>query len=137
MSLEDSVVAVISYLSLLAQEGDVGEPPSLFVQILNNPLSLMMGLFLLFYFIVLLPERRRKADEARMMSTLKKNDKIITIGGIHGTVVAVPEKSKVVTIKIDDNTRMKINRTAIATIVADKESQEGKNKENVSDTKDN
>ncbi len=38
-----------------------------------------------------------------MKSTLKKNDRIITIGGIHGTVVAAPADSNVVTIRIDEN----------------------------------
>ena len=71
-----------------------------------------------------------------MISTLKKNDRIITIGGIHGTVVSVASDSKVVTIRIDDNTRMKLNRTAIASIVTDRESQDGSSKEAVLDAKD-
>ena len=97
-----------------------------------------MGLFFLFYFIFILPERRKKADEKKMMSAVKKNDRIVTIGGIHGTIVAAPADSNVVTIKIDEssNTRVKLNRSAIATIVPDKESSDKKHKETVSDTKD-
>ena len=102
--------------------------------ILNNPMFLLVGLFLLFYFIVILPERRRKADEAKMMSAMKKNDRIVTIGGIHGTIVSAPTDTDVVTIKIDEagNTRVKINRSAIARIVQDgnskgKDSDSGSN----------
>ncbi len=91
--------------------------------ILNNPLLPLVGLFVLFYFIFIVPERRRKAEEAKMMSSLKKNDRIVTVGGIHGTVVAAAADSDVVTIKIDEagNTRVKLNRSAVASIVRDGE----------------
>ncbi len=73
-----------------------------------------------------------------MMSTLKKNDRVVTIGGIHGTIVAAPAEGGVVTIRIDENanTRIKVNRSAIAKVISDKEDQETKHKETVSDTKD-
>ena len=108
--------------SLLAQEeGGAPDAPTI-VRILNNPLTPLVGLFLLFYFIFILPERRRKAEERQRMDGLKKNDRIITIGGLHGTIVSAPQGSRVVTIKIDEagNTRVKINRSAVATVVADK-----------------
>ena len=87
-------------------------------------------------------ERRRKAEEAKLMSSMKKNDRIITIGGIHGTIVSASPESKVVTIKIDEagNTRVKINRSAVATIVSDKsketEDTAKAGKESVIETKD-
>ena len=92
-------------------------------RILFHPLVLPVGLFLLFYLTFIAPERRRKADEAKLMSSLKKNDRVVTIGGIHGTVVAVSPESKVVTLKIDEsgNTRIKVNRTAIASVLAQAE----------------
>lgn len=125
-------------MALLAQEAAAPEATPI-QQILGNPFLPIAGLFFLYYFIVLAPERRRKREDAAMKSTLKKNDRIVTIGGIHGTVVAAPADSSVVTIRIDENgtTRMKINRSAIATIVSEKESQDGKDKETVSHTKDN
>ncbi len=134
---DDFVPFAISSLSVLAQ-GEAAQDPSTIVSILNNPLTPLVGLFFLFYFIFILPEKRRKSQEASMMSALKKNDRVVTIGGIHGTIVAAPADSGVVTIRIDENgnTRIKVNRSAIATVVSDKESQETKNKETVSDTKD-
>ncbi len=124
-------------MSLLAQ-ADAAPAPSTFVKILENPLTPLVGLFFLFYFIFILPERRRKSEEAKMMSSLKKNDRVVTIGGIHGTVVAAPQDSNVVTIRIDESgtTRVKVNRSAIATIVSDKEAQQTTSKEIGSDTKD-
>lgn len=127
----------MSRLAILAQ--DAAAPELTPVQsIFSNPFLPIVGLFFLYYFIVIAPERRRKREDTAMKSTLKKNDRIITIGGIHGTVVAAPADSSVVTIRIDENgtTRMKINRSAIATIVSEKESQDGSHKETVSDTKE-
>lgn len=128
------VLATSSSLLLLAQEGGEGPPPSTFQSILRNPMTPLVGLFLLFYFIFILPERRRKSEESQMMSALKKNDRVITIGGIHATVVAAPTDSDVVTVRFDENTRVKMNRSAIAKILGEPGS--GKNKETVSETKD-
>ncbi len=127
---------LIFTLNLLAQAGDAAPPaaPTGIGAVLNNPLFPLVGLFVLFYFIFILPERRRKTEEAKMMSSLKKNDRIVTVGGIHGMIVAAPSDSDVVTVKIDEagNTRVKLNRSAIAKIVKEsdakgKESESGSN----------
>lgn len=106
---------------VVAEPALVAEPASGIAAILNNPLFPLVGLFILFYFIFIVPERRKKADEAKMMSSLKKNDRVVTIGGIHGTIVNAPADSDVVTIKIDEsgNTRVKMNRSAIAKVIKD------------------
>ena len=134
----DLLTNAASRWALLAQDAPAAPEPTPVQWLLSNPFLPIAGLFFLYYFIVLAPERRRKREDEQMKSTLKKNDRIITIGGIHGTVVAAPADSNVVTIRIDENgtTRMKINRSAIATIVSDKESPEGKSKETVSETKE-
>ncbi len=75
---------------------------------------------------MLAPERRRKAEEAKKMSALQKNDRVITIGGIHGVIVSASPDSDVITIRTDEggNTRVKVNRTAIATVVNPDESKD-------------
>ncbi len=80
---------------------------------------LPMGLVFLFYAIFLAPERRKKAEEAKLMAAIKKNDRVVTIGGIHGTVASAPGESDIVTIKIDESTgaKIRVNRSAIARIV--------------------
>ncbi len=100
-----------------AADGDAGGASFL------SPFVLPAGLLFLFYFIVIAPERRRKRDEATLMSALKKNDRVVTIGGIHAVVAAVSPDSDVVTLRIDENgnTRIKVNRSAISRIVVDKE----------------
>ncbi len=115
---------LISTLNLLAQDAAPAAPTGIGA-VLNNPLFPLVGLFILFYFIFVLPERRRKGEEAKMMSSLKKNDRIVTVGGIHGTIVAAPSDSDVVTVKIDEagNTRIKLNRSAISKVVKDSDSK--------------
>ena len=53
-----------------------------------------------------------------MISALKKGDKIITIGGIHGVVHQTKEKTVIV--KVDDGTKIEFNRSAVASVVVDK-----------------
>jgi preprotein translocase subunit YajC len=118
-----------------AAEQAAGDPVSGIADFLSNPLILPVGLFVLFYFIFILPERRRKGDEAKMMSSLKKNDRIVTVGGIHGTIVNAPADGDVVTIKIDEggNTRVKVNRSAISKVIQD---GDDKGKDSGSDSND-
>jgi len=109
-------------LLLLAQE-EVARELTLMESIIANPLTPFVGVFLIFYFMFIVPDRKKKREEAEMKSSLKKNDRIITIGGIHGTVVSVSQDSaNVLVIKIDEsgNTRVKINKSAVATVIKDK-----------------
>ena len=129
--LTNLTLAFATRLTLLAQNAGGGadgaqpngvQPEPTFIQsFLGNPLILPVGLFLIFYLTFLGPEKRRKADEAKLMASLEKNDRVITVGGIHGTVVAVNDG--IVTLRIEEggNTRIKINRTAIASKVVVKE----------------
>ena len=59
-----------------------------------------------------------------MIAALKKGDKVITIGGIHGTVSSTKEKTVIV--KVDDNTKIEFLRSAISTVVTDKAEKNGK-----------
>ena len=73
---------------------------------------IMFGaIILIFYFLIIRPQKKRDKETQAMLDALKKGDKIITIGGIHGTVVAVKEKT--VVIKVDDNARIEcgLNRS--------------------------
>jgi preprotein translocase subunit YajC len=79
---------------------------------------------LLFYFLMIRPEKRKRADIARMQDELKKNDRIVTIGGITGVVVNTQKGSNEVTIRVDDNnnTRIHILRSAISRVITDEKS---------------
>ena len=62
------------------------------------------------------PQSKREKEKVVMRDNLKKGDKIITMGGIYGTVQGFKGKNKQVLIKVDNNTNLIVNRTAIAGI---------------------
>ena len=77
---------------------------------------IMFGaIILIFYFLIIRPQKKRDKETQAMIDSLKKGDKVITIGGIHGTVVAVKEKT--VVLKVDDNARIEFLKTAVSTVV--------------------
>ncbi|WP_286762574.1 MULTISPECIES: preprotein translocase subunit YajC, partial [Rhodopirellula] len=106
---------------LLAQDAAPAGESSILQRILDNPLILPVGVVAIFYVTYFGPERRRRAEEAKMMSSMAKNDRVVTIGGIHGTIVSAAPDSETVTLKIDENgsTRIKVNRSAIVKIVGE------------------
>ena len=83
-----------------------------------GPLAMLFPfvmMFLIFYMLVFRPQAKaRKAQEA-MLRNLKKHDEVVTSGGIYGTVVNV--KLDVVTLRIDENVRVDVERSAVARLV--------------------
>lgn len=83
-----------------------------------NPLVQLMPLLLMFgvmYFLLIRPQMKQQRDQAGMQSKLKKNDEVVTLGGIHGTIVNV--KDSVVTLRVDENTRMDVDRNSIGRLI--------------------
>ncbi len=72
------------------------------------------GIFFLFWLIVMRPARRQEAERQKLLSQLEKNDRVLTNAGIYGYVVSVSDKEDEVTIKIDDNVKVKMVRGSIA-----------------------
>jgi len=93
-----------------------------------NPLWMLVLVGMLFYFIMIRPEKRKRAQVAQMQDTLKKNDRIVTIGGILGVVVNTQAGSNEVTIRVDDNsnTRIRILRSSISRVLTDEKSDQKK-----------
>ncbi|MCR5762010.1 MAG: preprotein translocase subunit YajC [Treponema sp.] len=79
-------------------------------------------IILIMYFLMIRPQSKKQKETQKMLDALKKGDKVITIGGIHGTVSSV--KENVVVVKVDDSTKIEFNRTAIASVITDKPEQE-------------
>jgi preprotein translocase subunit YajC len=67
---------------------------------------------LIFYVILFRPQQKQQKEFKQMLEGLKKNDAIVTMGGVHGTIVSVKEKTFV--IRVDDNTRLEIDKSAVA-----------------------
>jgi len=71
----------------------------------------MAACFLVFWFIVIRPEKRQRKAREEMLSSLKKGDEVITSGGIHGRVAQV--KDEVVTVQVSDGVRLRISLSAV------------------------
>ena len=92
------------------QQGNGGLLDSLF----QNPLPLFLGFgALMFYTLFLRPMRKQEQEKAALLTTTKKNDKIITHSGIYGTVVSVSEKEDEIVVRVDDNVRLKMVKNSI------------------------
>ena len=76
-------------------------------------------IILIFYFLIIRPQKKRDKEARDMLAAMKKGDKVVTIGGIRGTVAVVKEQT--VIIKVDDNTRIEFSKNAISTILNKKE----------------
>jgi len=71
------------------------------------------------YFVMSSPKRRDQNRRDQGLANLKKNDRVVTIGGIFGTVANVSTDGKEVTLKVDDSTRIKFRKSAIAEVFSD------------------
>jgi preprotein translocase subunit YajC len=71
-------------------------------------------IIVIFYFLIIRPQNKKQKETQKMLSALKKGDRIITIGGVHGVISTVRESSVVV--KVDDSAKIEFSRSAIATV---------------------
>ena len=94
--------------------GQTAAGPSL-VQGLLIPLGFM---FLIIYVIVFRPQVKAQKAHEQMLKNLRKNDEVVTTGGLFGTVVNVKPES--ITLRIDDNVRVEVERSAISRLVKPK-----------------
>ena len=75
-------------------------------------------IFVIMYFFLIRPQNKKQKETEKMIAALKKGDKVVTIGGIHGTVASTKEKT--VILKVEDGSKIEFNRTAISTVIVDK-----------------
>ena len=73
--------------------------------------------FVFFYFLLIRPQQKRQRAIQQMQANLKKGDKIITIGGLHGIIDSVDEDKIIV--RAGDGTRLTFDRSAVREVVAE------------------
>lgn len=71
----------------------------------------------IFYFMIIRPQQKRAKEREKMLTAVKKGDKVVTAAGMHGTVVGLEEKT--VLVQVADNVKIKFDKTAISGIIAD------------------
>ena len=81
----------------------------------------LMAIAVLFFFMMYLPEKKKQRAHRGQLEQLKKNDRVVTIGGIYGTVTNVQRDSDEVTLKVDEatNTKLRVTFGAISRVISD------------------
>jgi preprotein translocase subunit YajC len=69
------------------------------------------------YFLMIRPQSKRQKEHQAMLAALEKGDKIVSTGGILGTIVGIKEAEKTLIVKISENTKIELSRNAVATVV--------------------
>jgi preprotein translocase subunit YajC len=92
-------------VSVMAMAG-AGQGPGGLVQFL--PFALIVGIF---YFVILLPMKRRQKKVQEFQESLKAGDKVVTTGGIYGQITKVNDRS--VQLQIADKVRIEVSRAAV------------------------
>ena len=84
----------------------------------------MLAIGFLFYFLLIRPQRQEQRRRKEMLGGVKKNDRVVTIGGIYGVVTNVHKEADEVTIKVDEttNTKLRVTLASIARIMGDEPS---------------
>lgn len=101
----------MSFIPFLQSAGAAGSASSSASLVTFLPI---VFIFVIFYFFLIRPQNKKQKETEKMINALKKGDKVITIGGIHGTVSSLKEKT--VILKVDDDCKIEFNRTAIASV---------------------
>lgn len=113
MNFSWTVIFVISLaISVFAQQGDA---PGRTGFSAGSFIPMMLVMFAVIYFFMIRPEHKKQKNKRDMMSKLKKGDKVLTVGGIFGTVGNVKDDS--VMLKIGENTTVKVSKSAISNLV--------------------
>lgn len=91
-------------------QGAAGAAPPAYIQML--PFVLLFGIF---YLLILRPQQQKQKEHRTMLSNLKKNDQVVTTGGLYGRVIALSDD--VVQLEIAPNVQVKVARPQIATVL--------------------
>jgi len=83
----------------------------------------MVVVILILYMLIIRPQQKQAKEHAKTLNALKPGDRVVTQGGIHGTVSAL--KGNIVQVKIAENVRIDVSRTAISQVLVDAPAQGG------------
>jgi len=87
----------------------------------------LVAIVAIFYFLILRPQNKKQKETQKMLAALKKGDRVVTVGGIHGVIQTVKESTVIV--KVDESTKLEFSRSAISSVSSqakeEKEEKEG------------
>ncbi len=120
INLQNSVWLLVAEAAKKAEGADTPGPA------FQNMLPAIAVIMVLFYFLILRPQKSKDQQLRSMLDNLKDTDRVVTIGGIHGVVTNVNREAGIVTIRIDESTgaKIRVGTSAIATIVTGEDKSE-------------
>lgn len=77
-------------------------------------LAPLLLIFVVFYFLIMRPQKKRQEEHQSMVENLKKGDKIVTIGGVHGTITRVDDDS--ILAQVDSGVKLRFDKNAVANV---------------------
>lgn len=94
---------MLQFILLQASSGQSG---------LIGNLILLGGIAIIFYFFMIRPQQKKQKDQRTFIGAIKKGDMVVTIGGMHGKVVALDDNS--ITLEVDRGARIKFDKTSVS-----------------------
>ena len=82
---------------------------------LISTLIMFGAIFAIFYFMIIRPQQKRAKEREKLLSNIEKGDKVVTSGGVHATIVGIEDKT--VLIEIAPNVKIKVDRSAIGSVI--------------------
>ncbi len=101
-----AVMVLFSGCYFGAAEGEEADPNSTWYM-----LAFLVAIFALFYFVMIRPQRKRQKQQQDMMQNLQKGDRVMTAGGIYGTIDSISEDS--IVIKVESGATMRVARGSV------------------------
>lgn len=124
--MEATLLRLASTVALFAEEApaDGGGPAAFLPSLLP-----ILAIFVLFYFLLVRPQRREQARRQAMLAEIEKNDRVVTAAGIYGVVTNVRREADEATIKVDEttNTKLRVTLSSIARVLGDEPSDQPPN----------
>ncbi len=117
-------IAICTSLILFAQDAGAGQAGAGGGSMMTQVFTLWLPILALFYFFLILPQRREQKKRREMLAALKKNDRVVTAGGVYGVVTNVHLEADEVTLKVDEstNTKLRVTLGSIARVLGEEKS---------------
>ncbi len=87
-------------------------------------LPLMIIMFAVMYFLIIRPQKQKEKKRQEMISNVRKQDRIVTAGGVHGVVVTVKENNVIVRVDDAKDVKIKVDKSALTSVSAPRGEQE-------------
>lgn len=84
-----------------------------------STLIMFGAIFAIFYFMIIRPQQKKAKERDKLLSELKKGDKVVTSGGVHGTIAGIEEKT--ILLDVGNNVKLKVERSAVGAVTLPKE----------------